>query len=116
MDDIIIWGESTEIHDRRLRAVLQRCRDVNLKLNPTKCKMGVSELTFLGDVVSAEGLKTDPEKVRAIDEMEKPQNVKGTPTLPWNGELSQSLCARPVHKGSTTSRIARQEERVVLVK
>ena len=38
--------------------------------------MGVSELTFLGDVVSAEGLKTDPEKVRAIDEMEKLQNVK----------------------------------------
>ena len=76
MDDIIIWGETTEIHDRRLRAVLQRCREVNLKLNSAKCKLGVPELTFLGDVVSAEGLKADPEKVRAIDEMEKPQNVK----------------------------------------
>ena len=76
MDDIIIWGESTEVHDQRLRAALQRCREVNLKLNPAKCEIGVLELTFLGDVVSAEGLKADPEKVRAIDEMEKPQSVK----------------------------------------
>ena len=76
MDDIITWGESTEVHDQRLRAVLQRCREVNLKLNPAKYKIGVLELTFLGDVVSAEGLKADQEKVRAIDAMEKPQNVK----------------------------------------
>ena len=61
MDDIIIWSESTEVHDQRLRAVLQRCREVNLKLNPAKCEIGVLELTFLGDVVSAEGLKADPE-------------------------------------------------------
>ena len=76
MDDIIIWGESTKVHEHRLRAVLQRYPEVNLKLNPAKCEIGVLELTLLGDVVSAEGLKADPEKVRAIDEMEKPQNVK----------------------------------------
>ena len=60
MDDIIIWGESTKVHDHRLRAVLQRCREVNLKLNPAKCEIGVLELTFLGNVVSVEGLKADP--------------------------------------------------------
>ena len=59
MDDIITWGESTEVHDQRLRAVLQRCREVNLKLNPAKCEIGVLELTFLGGVVSAEGLKAE---------------------------------------------------------
>lgn len=75
MDDIIVWGSSREEHDMRLRQVLDKTREVNLKLNKDKCEFGVKTLTFVGDVVSEEGVKPDPRKVSAIHNMERPQNA-----------------------------------------
>uniref|UniRef100_A0A674NW69 Gypsy retrotransposon integrase-like protein 1 n=1 Tax=Takifugu rubripes TaxID=31033 RepID=A0A674NW69_TAKRU len=74
MDDIIVWGSTREEHDRRLRQVLDKTREVNLKLNKDKCEFGVKSLTFVGDVVSEEGVKPDPRKTSAINNMERPTN------------------------------------------
>ncbi len=76
MDDIIVWGASKEEHDARLRRVLEATRSANLKLNGEKCQFGVTELTFLGDIVSSEGVRPDPMKVSAIEHMPKPQCKK----------------------------------------
>ncbi len=76
MDDVIIWGENNEQHDQRLRLVLDKCREVGLKLNRAKCELKVPELTFLGDRVTKEGLKPDPLKVKAIIDLEKPTEKK----------------------------------------
>ena len=48
----------------------------NVKLNKEKCVFGVKELTFLGDVISEDGLKPDPVKVKAIQDFEKPKSKK----------------------------------------
>ena len=57
--------------------VLEIARKNNLKLNREKCEFGVNELSFLGDVLSSEGLKHDPNKVSAINNMEKPTEKRG---------------------------------------
>ena len=57
--------------------VLQVAQRNNLKLNREKCEFGVKELTFLGDVLSSEGIKPDPNKITAINNMEKPTDKRG---------------------------------------
>ena len=74
MDDVIVWGSTKMEHDTRLRQVLDRTRTINLKLNKDKCEFAVKSLTFIGDVVSEEGVSPDPRKTSAIANMEKPQN------------------------------------------
>ena len=48
IDDILIYAPTEEEHDRRLRAVLQRCRDANLSLNKDKYVNKTQELKYLG--------------------------------------------------------------------
>ncbi|XP_045779560.1 uncharacterized protein LOC123877097 [Maniola jurtina] len=76
VDDILVYGETEEIHNKRLYKVMQRAREVNLKLNKDKCKFSVKEVCFLGYVFSKEGAKVDQEKVKAIVNMPTPTNVK----------------------------------------
>ena len=76
MDDIIVWGSTKKEHDERLVKVLNKIREVKLKLNQEKCEMGVSELTFMGDRLTAQGVMPDPKKVSAIHNMERPECKK----------------------------------------
>jgi hypothetical protein len=43
-NDTFVWGETRERHDERLKAVFDRCVQVNMKLNAAKCKVLQSEL------------------------------------------------------------------------
>ena len=74
IDDILVWGESIEQHDRRLRQLLERLRSINLKLNRSKCKIRMTEISYIGHVLSEQGLKPDPEKIRAIQDMPAPED------------------------------------------
>ena len=72
MDDLVAWGENTEQHDVRLRQLLDRCRERRLKLNKDKFHFRVSEVRYVGHVLSADGVKPDPLKVEAIKAMRPP--------------------------------------------
>ncbi len=74
MDDIIVWGSNRQEHNGRWRQVLELIRQSNLKLNKEKCEFAVKSLTFVGDVLSEEGVRPDPRKTSAIVNMERPQN------------------------------------------
>ena len=65
-DDLIIAAKDITDHDRILEQVLRRARKNNVKFNINKFQFRVSEVNYVGNVVSAGGLKPDPEKVRAI--------------------------------------------------
>ena len=86
-DDILIFGvgetkaEAVENHDQRLAALLQRCRSKNIKLNEEKCKFRLSEVSFMGHVISDNGLKPDPAKIQGIQEMPTPQNKQDVKRL-----------------------------------
>ena len=73
-DDIIVWGDTVESHDQRLTEVLHRVREHGLKLNESKCQFRTNQLTFLGHIVSSEGIKPDPKKISAITNMPTPTN------------------------------------------
>lgn len=75
MDDILVYGSNKEEHDRRLNAVLETIRQSGLKLNKAKCCFGRTEISYFGHIISAEGMKPDKGKVRAITEMPSPTNV-----------------------------------------
>ena len=59
-----------------LAKVFQRLRQYGLKLAPRKCALAQIEIDFLGFVVSDEGVKTDPKKVKEVLEWPTPKNVK----------------------------------------
>ena len=76
LDDIIIWGSTFEEHLHRLRLVFDRIQAAGLKLKPTKCQFLKREVTFLGHVVSGGGIRTNPEKVKAVETWPTPLDVK----------------------------------------
>lgn len=65
IDDILVWGSYPEGHNERLKTVLDKCKSVNLTLNNSKCKFGVTEVTYIGHKITANGVQPDPEKIRA---------------------------------------------------
>lgn len=75
LDDIVIVGTSLEDHNARLEEVFDRLRKVNLKLQVNKCEFLRTEVTFLGHVLTAEGLKPDPAKVMAIEKYPQPKTT-----------------------------------------
>ncbi|GBL92230.1 Transposon Ty3-I Gag-Pol polyprotein [Araneus ventricosus] len=75
LDDIIIVGRTFEEHLNNLRKVFQRLQNANLKLSPKKCRFFQKEVTYLGHVISAEGLKTDPEKNKTVVDWPRPETV-----------------------------------------
>ncbi|CAC5373550.1 unnamed protein product [Mytilus coruscus] len=72
-----VWGTTRKEQDDRLRSVLNRCQEVGLKLNAEKCKFRVKEVTYIGHTLSADGVRPDQEKIRAIKEMPAPTDKKG---------------------------------------
>ncbi len=75
-DDIIVHGKDLKSHDDNLEAFLLRCKDVGIRLNQEKLELRKDTITFLGHRISASGLEPDPEKVRAINEMNPPTSVR----------------------------------------
>lgn len=76
LDDVIIYGSTINDHERNLRQVLERLRKIGLQINFKKCKFFKTSVSFLGHIVSDEGLKPDPEKFSVIKDWPTPRNVK----------------------------------------
>ena len=74
MDDIIIFGESSEEHDARVRAVFRCLEDNGVTLNFEKCEFARSDI-INRHVVSADGIRADPSKMRAIKQMQPPKDI-----------------------------------------
>ena len=75
MDDILIYSQSEWKHEYHLRIVLQLLRDHQLYVKFSKCEFWLTEVRFLGHVVSALGVSVDPEKVEAVMSWERPKSV-----------------------------------------
>ncbi|KAL0994061.1 hypothetical protein UPYG_G00117300 [Umbra pygmaea] len=77
VDDILVWGSTREEHDLHLRQVMDRIRAVNLKLNPDKCRFRVSEVSYVGHLLTDQGIKPDPAKTDAVRSMPTPTDKLG---------------------------------------
>ena len=76
LDDILIFSESFEEHEQHVKIVLQRLRDHQLSVNPLKCSFDLTEVDFLGMIVSTDGLKMDSAKVSAVEQWPAPKSVR----------------------------------------
>ncbi|KAA3465681.1 DNA/RNA polymerases superfamily protein [Gossypium australe] len=75
IDDILVYSKNEEEHDSHLRVVLQILREKQLFAKFSKCEFWLKEVTFLGHVVSAEGIRVDPRKVETVLDWKPPKTV-----------------------------------------
>jgi len=78
IDDLMIFTntDDQEKHDRIVLEVLKCLHNNDLFVKPEKCRFCVTEVDFLGMIVSCDGIKMDPEKVNAILKWPEPMNIK----------------------------------------
>ena len=76
LDDLIVFSDTLEEHEARLMKVLNRLKDYGLKLSPGKCHFFKTSVKYLGHVVDARGVHTDPDKVSALRDWPCPLNRK----------------------------------------
>jgi hypothetical protein len=68
IDDILIYSKSVEEHGQHLRVVLGKLRKHQLYAKFSKCEFWLQRASFLGHVLTVEGVEVDPEKVKAMSE------------------------------------------------
>jgi len=104
LDDIIVYGKTFEEELKRLEDVFVRLRSSGLKLKPSKCVLFPKSVTYLGHIVSENGIETDLVKVERVCEWPVPENV--TEVKSFLGLASYyrrfvpnfAQVARPLHK------------------
>ena len=75
LDDIAAFSRDWEEHLHCLRMVFLRLREANLCLGHKKCTLERTSVTFLGQLVSEEGLRPDPQLLESIREIQPPTSV-----------------------------------------
>ena len=75
--DILVRGSNEEEHYQRLKSVLDKAKQMNLKLNKDKCQIEKTEIKYIGHILSKDGLKADPDKIKAVLDMPAPTDKKG---------------------------------------
>ena len=75
IDDILVYSKDAQEHEHHLRIVLQTLRENQLFAKLSKCDFWFKEVSFLGHIVSAEGIRVDPVKIEAIVNWKPPRNV-----------------------------------------
>ena len=78
---ILVHGRNREEHDARINAILGIINDSGLKLNPKKCAFRKTELTYFDHLIGGDGIKPDPERVEALQELSRPNDVSELRTV-----------------------------------
>ena len=97
VDDILVAGYDADgkDHDEMVHRVLQRCREVNLKLNKEKCHFRCTSVPFFGEVISRNGVQPDPQEIRVLMKIPPPHNKREFQTflgiINYLGKFSPSM-------------------------
>ena len=75
IDDILVYSKDRESHDTHLRVVLEILRKEQLYAKLSKCEFWLTEVSFLGHIVSKEGIRVYPKKIEVVVEWKPPRNV-----------------------------------------
>ena len=74
IDDILVYSKTLEDHEKHLRIILQTLREHQLYAKFSKCEFWLKEVSFLGHIISKDGIKVDPAKVGAVSKWKRPEN------------------------------------------
>ena len=75
IDDILVYSKDRESHVTHLQVVLETLRKERLYAKLSKCEFWMNEVSFLGHIVSKEGIRVDPKKLEVVVEWKPPRNV-----------------------------------------
>jgi len=76
-DDILVYSTSWEDHLTHLQTVLQILADNELFAEESKCRFGVTQVDYLGHIISEQGVSVDPTKIQTVIEWPTPTTTKG---------------------------------------
>jgi len=74
-DDILIYSKDMETHLEHLKKVLDIMKKHQFYANVKKCSFGNNEISYLGHIISGNGVAADPEKIKAMVKWPQPKNV-----------------------------------------
>ena len=74
-DDVCVFGVKQESHDKALIKVLEKLKECGLTVKKEKCQINKTSVSFLGYLIDKDGLHAAPEKVKAILQMKRPENI-----------------------------------------
>ena len=74
IDDLLIFARTAEEHLDVLGRVFAKLRQFNMTLGAKKCSLFAPSVGFLGHVVSKEGVRTDPKKIKAVEALQLPDS------------------------------------------
>lgn len=76
LDDLLVTGKTKAKHDESLRKVADIAREKNIKFNLKKLQYCQREIKYIGHIFSKDGVRNDPGRVKAIEQMDRPTNTK----------------------------------------
>lgn len=76
MDDVIIFSKSLHEHRLHLKQIFQKFREYNLKVQLDKSEFLRKEVAFLGHVITPDGIKPNPSKIKAVQDYPLPKTIK----------------------------------------
>ncbi|XP_057543228.1 uncharacterized protein LOC130821457 [Amaranthus tricolor] len=91
IDDILVYSKNEEQHEQHLRIVLEKLRKEKLYGKFSKCEFWLENISFLGHIISKDGISIDPEKIRAVMEWPNPKSVTEGVRFQWGEKQSKSL-------------------------
>ena len=75
-DDICVFGKIQQQHDKHLLQLLKTASAKGLVFSSRKCQISKPQITFFGTIFSAKGMKPDPIKIQALQDLPTPQTQK----------------------------------------
>ncbi|CAL2256384.1 unnamed protein product [Prunus armeniaca] len=88
IDDILVYSKSQKAHMKHLEIVLKTLRRRQLYAKLSKCQFWLDRVSFLGHVISAEGIYVDPQKIEAVVNCPQPTSVT---EFEWSDECEESF-------------------------
>jgi len=76
VDDVLVMSPTFERHIDDLEEAFKRLENIGMTVKPSKCKFACGEIKYLGHLITEEGIRPNPEKVRAIKEMPWPDSAE----------------------------------------
>src|SRR6201992_1154312 len=75
LDDVLVYSDTLEEHKIHVRTVLEALQKAGLNLKPEKCEFYQESVKYLGVIISRDGVKMDPSKIKTILDWEAPRTV-----------------------------------------
>jgi len=76
VDDVLVLSDSPERHTEHLTEIFDRFRQANLRLNPSKCKFALAQVTYLGHILPKHGVACDLSQIEVIKTFPEPKNAQ----------------------------------------